>query len=287
VNELNRRNFLKKLSLASAVLVTSPALLLTQGCSTDKKSDVQNLDNYSALRVSSDIYKTDLMQRFAFAIYKGQVAVFDETLIVTLKDPAGSTTNIKNVKPRKSGLKTQGIYSFEHAFKTSGQYELITKYYGKEISLAFNVNETNVAPAIGSTCIASDSPTNLDPKDAKVLCTRFEGNCGLHNHTISDLLALNEPFIVMFATPARCQTSYCGPVLEILKDELSINKVNAVHIEIYKDETTDATIDTVSQWNLPSEPWLFAVNKSGEIIKRLDGAFDLSEIQEVIESVKQ
>lgn len=287
MNDINRRDFLKKIGLATGVIASSSLLLSLEACSTKNKTkSASSINHYAAIRVSSDVYKSDLLQRFAFAVFKSENHVSKEPLEIILKKPDGKTSTLKNVQPRNSGLKTQGIYSFEYKFTDAGQYEISSNYDGKEISLAFVVNETNIAPALDAVCIASDSPTNTDPKDAKVLCTRFEGNCGLHEHTISDLLNTNEPFIVMFATPARCQTSYCGPVLEILKKELETNKINAIHIEIYKNETSNETLETVTQWNLPSEPWLFAVNSSGKIVKRLDGAFDLSEIQECISAAK-
>jgi len=284
VTEINRREFLKKLGIAGGSIALGGLALSVSACSKDK--EVKAAESVDTIRVSSDLYKSDLPQRLAFALFIGSQLQHDATLEVKLRKPNGSVETIKNVKPRVEGLKNQGLYSLEYAFKDSGTYDIETKYKGKNTSLSFAVAEKSVAPGLGTQCLETISPTNSDPKDAKILCTRFEGDCGLHTSTVADLLALKEPMVVMFATPARCQTSYCGPVLELLKTEVKNNPINAVHIEIYKDETSPDTLDAVSEWKLPSEPWLFAIDKSGKIVKRLDGAFDLSEIKEAITAAR-
>lgn len=284
VTEINRREFLKKIGIAGGSIALGGIALSLNACS--KETPEKTIETVDTIRVSSDLYKSDLPQRLAFALFIGSQLQHEEILEVELRKPDGSIEKVKNVKPRVEGLKNQGVYSLEYTFKDSGTYDIETKYKNKATSLSFAVAEKNVAPGLGTQCLETISPTNSDPKDAKILCTRFEGDCGLHTRTVADLLALKEPMLVMFATPARCQTSYCGPVLELLKSEVKNNPINAVHIEIYKDETSPATLDAVSEWKLPSEPWLFAVDKSGKIVKRLDGAFDLSEIKEAIAAAR-
>jgi hypothetical protein len=66
-------------------------------------------------------------------------------LQIELKKPDGSIEKIKNIKPRDAGLKSQGIYSFETIFKDAGQYEITSTYENNDISLAFVVNELNIA----------------------------------------------------------------------------------------------------------------------------------------------
>lgn len=285
VTEINRREFLKKLGMGATGIALGGVALSLNACAKDDKKD-SSAKSIDTIRVSSDLYKSELPQRLAFALFMGTELQHSETLKVKLTKPDGSVSVIDNVRPRVEGLKNQGLYSLEYEFINAGNYEISTTYKGSKTSLAFAVAETNVVPGLETQCLSTISPTNADPKDAKILCTRFEGECGLHEYTVSDLLAKKEPLIVMFATPARCQTSYCGPVLDLLKNEIKTNPINAVHIEIYKDETSPNTLDAVNEWTLPSEPWLFAVNKDGKIVKRLDGAFDLSEIKEAIAAAR-
>ena len=289
MNELNRREFLKKLGIGASGLALGSLAISLQGCSNDKSTKNENElkgSQYVAIRISSDLYKSTLLQRFAFVIFEKETHLSKETLSVNLKKPSGKLTQIKNIRPRVGGLKSQGIYSFETIFDEAGNYEISTSYDKNPVTLTFNVSEVNLAPGLDTNCINTDSPTNADPKDAKILCTRFDGECGLHKNSISNLLSQNAPFLVLFATPARCQTKYCGPVLDILKSEVEKNPINCTHIEIYKDETSPDVLDAVTEWGLPSEPWLFAVDKSGIIKKRLDGAFYLSEIKDSIDAIK-
>ncbi len=58
-----------------------------------------------------------------------------------------------------------------------------------------------------------------------------------------------------------------------------------VHCEIYLDAPTGARISTVDAWNLPSEPWCFAIDGAGIVRTRLDGAFDQDEMREAFATV--
>jgi hypothetical protein len=41
----------------------------------------------------------------------------------------------------------------------------------------------------------------------------------------------------------------------------------------------------VSAWKLPSEPWLFTIDAGGKVVDRLDGAFDASEMRELLDAL--
>jgi hypothetical protein len=38
----------------------------------------------------------------------------------------------------------------------------------------------------------------------------------------------------------------------------------------------------VRQWNLPTEPWLFAIDRNGRIAARIEGAFSARELEAVL-----
>ena len=52
-----------------------------------------------------------------------------------------------------------------------------------------------------------------------------------------------------------------------------------VHIEIYKDPQNRVVADTVNEWGLQSEPWVFLVGKDGKIGDRFEGATTLDELE--------
>jgi hypothetical protein len=92
--------------------------------------------------------------------------------------------------------------------------------------------------------------------------------------------------IAMFATPARCQSRYCGPVLDQLiavAPEYG-DRIVPVHTEIYKDLTSNDLVPATESWlGYSGEPWIFAMDGTGKVIGRLSGAFATDEIRTLIE----
>ena len=91
----------------------------------------------------------------------------------------------------------------------------------------------------------------------------------------------------MFATPTRCQSQYCGPVLDQLLAVMNdyASKITLVHVEIYVNATTTAVIPTVAAWHLPGEPWFFGVDAAGMFTARLDGAMGTDEVRKVLDDL--
>ncbi len=279
MNSFNRRDFLKISAALGGSALAFPTLLAACASSESKF----NLDALSLARVSSDVYQTDLDQRFAFTIFEERNVAAQGNIDIAVIDPDQNVTDIKDVRLRNQGIKDLGIYSIQHKFNKAGFWRIETEFFTKELSLDFQVFEAPTAPGLGQKIPDSPSPTENDPMDAQILCTAFEGQCELHQNSVPELLAAQKPFVVLFATPARCSTSYCGPVLELTRDVVKDFDLPTIHIEIYKDETSPDTLDIVKKWNLPSEPWLFGIDENGNVVKRLDGAFDQSEITEIYE----
>lgn len=279
---IDRRNFLKSLGIGGAGIALAGSPLLISACSSVKKADSGTETELVALRVSSDLYKTDLKQRFAFSIFDQDSKVASEgKLDVEITSPTSKKQTFKDVEVREKGIPGQGIFSVMAVLDEVGNWEMKTKFKGKQLDLAFAVEQTNIAPALNKPCPTGPTPTEKNPLDATILCTRFDGDCGLHKTDVPSLLNSKKPFVVIFATPARCQTSYCGPVLDLTKEVAKNSDIKAIHIEIYKNETSNDVLDAVSEWGLQTEPWLFGINADGTINSRLDGAFDMSEIEEV------
>lgn len=282
---MNRRNFITSSAKAAIGISAIGAISILSSCSS-KKEESKSDNSFAVLRVSSDPYKSDEKQRFAFAIFNKTVVASKGSIDVTVTSPSKKKTVFKSLAVREKGIEGQGIYSFPIIFNEVGSWNLSTTFKGNSIELAFSVAAQSTAPALGASVPISKTPTNADPLDAEILCTRFKGTCELHDHSVDELLKTKKPFVVIFATPARCRTSYCGPVLDLAREVAKKSSLETVHIEIYKNETTADTLDAVKAWNLPSEPWIFGVNSEGKIDWRLDGAFDKSEIEELFERLK-
>jgi hypothetical protein len=95
-----------------------------------------------------------------------------------------------------------------------------------------------------------------------------------------------EPIVLLFATPQFCQSRVCGPVVDVaeqLKHEDG-DKAAFIHMEIYNDNDPNKGVrPQVSAFNLPSEPWLFAINRHGVVSSVIDGAFGLEALKAAVD----
>ena len=68
----------------------------------------------------------------------------------------------------------------------------------------------------------------------------------------------------MFATPKFCQSRVCGPVVDVAEQvkQLYGDKAAFIHMEIYNDNNPSKGVrPQVRAFHLPSEPWLFAIDR--------------------------
>ena len=91
----------------------------------------------------------------------------------------------------------------------------------------------------------------------------------------------------MFATPARCQTRYCGPVLDAMLPLVKTyaEHIDFVHVEIYQSNRGVDLAPTVQAWNIQYEPWFFTVDGTGTIKGRLDSAFGRDELTPLLQAL--
>jgi predicted transcriptional regulator len=55
-------------------------------------------------------------------------------------------------------------------------------------------------------------------------------------------------------------------------------------MEIYRDNAIEKGFrPQVLAWRLPTEPWVFAIDKQGRVAARLEGAFSAAELEEAVE----
>ncbi len=127
-------------------------------------------------------------------------------------------------------------------------------------------------PAPGQKAPRTPTPTKDEPLGYERLCTE-DPPCGMHNVGLVEALEAGRPIVLLFATPAYCQTAVCGPSVTVL-DEVRAGRqwgdVAFIHCEIYAD-AGQSLGEPVSEWGLPSEPWLFAIGPDGTIVRRADG----------------
>ena len=132
--------------------------------------------------------------------------------------------------------------------------------------------ETSQLPAPGQPAVSVETPTTADPMGFQRLCTA-DPPCGNHAVSLDRALAEGRPVMLQFATPAFCQTAVCGPsvtVLDEVRTSADWGDTAFIHVEVYTD-AGQTVAPQLQEWDLPSEPWLFAIDGNGDITARADG----------------
>ncbi|MEX2105504.1 MAG: hypothetical protein WD810_01255 [Solirubrobacterales bacterium] len=95
-----------------------------------------------------------------------------------------------------------------------------------------------------------------------------------------------EPIVLLFATPQFCQSRVCGPVVDVAeqaKQEYG-DKAAFIHMEIFNDNDPGKDVrPQVRAFRLPTEPWLFTINRAGVVSSAVEGAFGLELMDEAVE----
>jgi hypothetical protein len=236
----------------------------------------------SPLVLSSDLHASPDPQRFVFAIARGSKYASVGPARVGFAPPGTKQATILDADLYKDGLpKGRGIYVVEAAFPAAGIWNAVAVTQKQQVPFAVQVKPAAEAPLPGAAAPRAASPTTAVPLGVNPICTR-RPVCPLHDVSLADVIGTGKPVAVMFATPALCQSQYCGPVLDELLDIMGPYQqqgVQMVHVEIYESNRGATTAPTVDAWGLPSEPWLYTIDGSGIIKERLDGAFATNEVQ--------
>lgn len=95
-----------------------------------------------------------------------------------------------------------------------------------------------------------------------------------------------EPIVLLFATPEFCQSRVCGPVVDVAeqaKQEYE-SKAAFIHMEIYNgNDPENGVRPQVRAFHLPSEPYLFTIDRAGVVRGAIEGAFGLKLMHEAVD----
>ena len=104
----------------------------------------------------------------------------------------------------------------------------------------------------------------------------------------------------MFATPAFCQSAQCGPTLDRIKQAAAAapDDIEFINVEPYQMEFTEGRLQpildangqlqpvpAVEQWQILSEPWVFAVDGEGIVRGSYEGIVTDSELRDMFAEI--
>jgi hypothetical protein len=211
-------------------------------------------------------------------------------LPLAVKPPYQSETVAKDPDAAKS------LYVAALDIPRAGDYAVlgVAKLDGRLVAtdpIGLRVSPKDPIPNVGQQAPRIDTPTVKSAGgDVASIDTRTPPDT-MHDVNFADAIG-RKPIILLFATPALCQSRVCGPVVDIAEELHSEHKGDAVfiHQEIYRNNTiapgclegTTAADQCfraqVIAYRLPTEPWAFAIDRKGKIVARLEGAFSKSEL---------
>jgi hypothetical protein len=141
-------------------------------------------------------------------------------------------------------------------------------------------------PAVGDPAPRISTPTEADVADITEIETRVPPDT-MHDTDLTDVLG-KKPAVLLFATPALCQSRVCGPVVdaaEQVKRDFG-DRVAFIHQEVYNDnDLNKGPRPQMQAYGLSSEPWLFVIDREGEISTAIEGPFSVAELEGAVRAV--
>ena len=281
-----------------ALLVGGSSLAVLAACG--KKDKDINVGATTTTRGQADVlstvmagsmFQTGIEERITFALFEGVPAKLvgpSAEVRVAFQKPSTKVLTESVVAERKSsGIEDRPYYVVHHTFDVAGDWGLRATVAGKKPGDAvITINDPAAVawPTPGDALPKQQTPTAIDTMDVNPICTRSEGVCPFHAKSLDDVLGNGKPTIVLLATPALCQSATCGPVLDILLDEVEpvLGQVNVVHVEVFTDKTGKTLNPAFAEFKVDSEPVCFFADGRGVVTERFNGPFDRTEAKAAI-----
>ena len=199
----------------------------------------------------------------------------------------------------------RGLYVADLAFPAAGRWGVrFTARYpdgtSQQVRADFDVAETGSTPAIGAPVVPIDTPTVTGADaDLATVTTDMKPDARFYGTSVAGALAAGKPFVLVFATPAFCQTAVCGPTLDTVKavarDYPNLTFINVEPYKmIMKDSRLQPALDASGQlqaapwtdaWGLRSEPWVFVVGADGKMAAKFEGTLGADELRAALDAL--
>ena len=183
------------------------------------------------------------------------------------------------------------VYAAQVPFGKPGSYSVmaVTLVDGEPVAAPAEIEVVTHAqdkvPAVGEQApkVRTDTLASAGG-DAEAIDTRRPTS---DMHADFAKVAGSKPVVLLFATPQLCQSRVCGPVVDValqLRARYG-DEVEFIHQEVYVDNDAKKGLrEPLQRFNLPTEPWLFAIDEDGMVTARLEGSFGLDAIERALKT---
>lgn len=199
----------------------------------------------------------------------------------------------------------RGLYAADIEYPNAGRWG--TRFIAtlpdgttQTVRADYDVIESGKTPAIGAAVPSVDTPTLADVgNEVAKVSTDLAPEVRFYETSVADALAAKEPFVLVFATPAFCETAVCGPTLEVVKKVAAdYPTVTFINVEPYKMVFADGRLQPelsaegqlqTAPWTaafaLPSEPWVFVVDGDGNVAAKFETILAADELKAAIDPI--
>lgn len=271
-------------SVASYDLAVGPPARMTVGLQTDSAGGTSKLVSYGKITLRF-VYLGTQQNPTQGPLGPAATATFLPLPGSTVPSPAPTQPRIL------SSTDARGVYATQAGFDKSGFWGVqVDAKVGATIhrgTASFPVGDRHTVPAPGDAAPLSNTLTVSSIDVPKAAIDSRAGDSGeipdpeLHRTTLAASLAAGRPSVVVFSTPVFCQSQFCGPVTDMV-DELSraySDRADFIHVEVWKDGQKRVLNDTMNEWHMDAEPWVYVIGADGKIVLRLDNVATRAEIE--------
>lgn len=213
---------------------------------------------------------------------RGPFAVRVETLATEPRFTARSTV--------EDPLSATVVYVGSLEFPTAGEWRVAAVVRDDEET--FSVVLPNVAvgefrqvPRVGRRAPLIHTPTAASVGgDLEAISTR-RPPATMNEVDFASALG-KEPILLVFASPKFSWNRTAGPTLDVAEQVRERFKGRAafVGVEIYNDNAPNKrTRPQVRAYHLPSEPWLFAIDREGWVVGEVEGPIGVAELTRLVQ----
>ena len=196
-------------------------------------------------------------------------------------------------------VEIRGIYTVDQPpYDRPGEWELrVSILHGDfespvEIDAVVQVLEESSTPRLGERVSPIEHRTSADVADLTEISTSPDPLPEIYQTSVGEALAEGQPFLVVFATPAFCQSRICGPVVETVAllipdygEDIAFIHIEPYDLDIIRGGGKFEPSVEAKAWSLPSEPWVFLVDSSGRLTAKFEGIVTFEELDEAIRNM--
>jgi hypothetical protein len=187
------------------------------------------------------------------------------------------------------------IFAFDREFSRGGDWGVeveVTFPDGSEAinGIRFFVAEDSPSIKPGDKAPVIHTPTSEDVyQNLQLISSAETPNPAFYATSLDQSISSGKPTLLLFATPAFCQTRFCGPSYDIFNElyRQYNDDINFIHVEVFTGLPNPALNNyavspAMQEFGLESEPWVFLIDKNGTVLYRVEGLFTLDELKKNI-----